>query len=92
MYANLHSACPSGPLVPFQRVVSTTASLRVEQQRDGGGNVRIFRLHALFFFACSVIRLKVYIPAMKQFVLEFKNLAGQQRGAASVSTASESSC
>lgn len=26
---------------------------------------------------------------MKQFVLEFKNLAGQQRGAASISTASE---
>lgn len=26
---------------------------------------------------------------MKQFVLEFKNLAGQQRGAASISTASK---
>lgn len=32
---------------------------------------------------------KVYIPAMKQFVLEFKNLAGQQKGVASITTARE---
>lgn len=32
---------------------------------------------------------KVYIPAMKQFVLEFKNLAGQQQGVASITTARE---
>lgn len=32
---------------------------------------------------------KVYIPEMKQFILEFKNFAGQQRGAASISNASE---
>eukprot|EP00752_Nemacystus_decipiens_P011146 g9903.t1 len=30
---------------------------------------------------------KIYIPAMKQFVLEFKNLAGQQQGVASITTA-----
>lgn len=34
-------------------------------------------------------RAKVYIPAMKQFVLEFKNLAGQQKGVASITTARE---
>lgn len=33
---------------------------------------------------------QVYIPAMKQFVLEFKNLAGQQQGVASITTARES--
>lgn len=40
----------------------------------------------------SVVRrlVKVYIPVMKHFVLEFKNLAGQQRGAASICNASES--
>lgn len=58
-------------------------------QQGGKTNAVVNSRFRLFCLLFVVSHEKVYIPAMKQFVLEFKNLAGQQRGAASISTASE---